>query len=82
MDDFEGPLLEHLTRASAEAGNDAPITRDTKLLQSGLLDSIGIVGLIQFIESRFGIQIPDADVGLELLDTPASIAGYLVARRG
>lgn len=80
-DNFLPPLLAHLANSAAEAGSDQPIRPDTKLLQTGLLDSIGIVGLIQFIESRFAIEIPDADLTPELLETPASIAAWLAGRR-
>jgi len=35
-----------------------PPARDTDLLDSGLLDSLGVVSLISEIESAFGMELP------------------------
>lgn len=80
MEEIEQPIMAYLSKAVAEAGSKGPVTPQTGLLRAGLLDSIGLVGLIQFLEAQFDLQIPDADLGPELFETPASIASY-VARR-
>lgn len=57
------------------------VTSDTRLLESGLLDSIGLVRLIQFIEETFGVAIPDADVTPDTFASPSDLATYVGARR-
>jgi acyl carrier protein len=81
MAKFEQPILEYLAKAIAEAGNTEEVTLQTGLLEEGLLDSIGLVGLIQFLEFEFELQIPEAELTPELFETPASIAGYIAKRR-
>lgn len=56
---------------------DDPISPDTELFSSGLLDSVSMVGLITFIEERSGATIPPADVTLENFDTIARIVAYV-----
>lgn len=80
MQDIEQPILAYLARATAGAEGAAALGPETGLVESGLLDSIGLVGLIQFIESEFDVRIPDADMVPELFETPRSVADY-VARR-
>lgn len=80
MDAVGQMILGYLSKAVADAGRNDPVTAKTSLLETGLLDSMGLVGLIQFIESEFRLQIPDADLTAELFETPASVAEY-VARR-
>lgn len=80
MDKVGQTIMVYVSKAVADAGNDGQVTPQTGLLEQGLLDSIGLVGLIQFIESEFALQIPDADLTPELFETPASVAAY-VARR-
>lgn len=80
METIEQPILAYLSKAVAESGGTEAVTPDTGLLAAGLLDSIGLVGLIQFIEAEFALQIPDADLNPELFETPRSVAEY-VARR-
>ena len=52
MSDIERPILEYISGGGAEAGGPA-VTRDTPLLESGVLDSINLVRLVQFLEERF-----------------------------
>lgn len=59
-----------------------PVAADSQLLESGLLDSINLVQLIQFVEERFGVSIPDADIGPEIFATPAALAAYVDGRLG
>ncbi|MHB1104613.1 MAG: phosphopantetheine-binding protein [Devosia sp.] len=80
METVEQSILAYLAKAVAESGSEFQVIPQTKLLQAGLLDSMGLVGLIQFLEAQFDLRISDADLGPELFETPASIASY-VARR-
>jgi acyl carrier protein len=80
MSAVEQSIIAHI--AEVAAGSSVEVTRETGLLESGLLDSINLVGLIQFIEEKFSIQIPDSDIGAELFETPASIADYVERRMG
>ena len=40
----------------------ANINDDEDLLGGGVIDSIGILRLVGFIEEKFGIRVPDEDV--------------------
>jgi D-alanine--poly(phosphoribitol) ligase subunit 2 len=80
MNDVEQSILEHI-RGVAAASN-VKIDRDTGLLETGLLDSINLVGLIQFLEERFGIRVPDSDIGSDLFASPASLIAYVETRIG
>ena len=82
MNPVEQTILAYLAKAVAEDGGAGKVALQTGLLESGLLDSIGLVGLIQFIESEFDLQIPDADLNPELFETPASLAEYVARRLG
>ncbi len=76
MSRYEEPIVEFIRGVVAEAGGGT-VARDTPLLETGVLDSINLVRLIQFIEERFGIDIPDSDFGPELFESPASLAAYV-----
>lgn len=53
---------------------------EASLTQAGVLDSMGVLELIMFVEQHFGIAIPDEDTLPENLDTVSGIVGY-VSRR-
>ena len=42
---------------------------DTPLLSSGIIDSIGVVGLIEFIESKFSIEFTPGELDRNSLET-------------
>ena len=80
MNSYEQPILDFVSDVVAEAGGGA-VVHDTPLLEAGVLDSINLVRLIQFMEERFGISIPDSDFGPELFESPASLAAYVERRK-
>ena len=80
MNDIEQSILDHI-RGVAAASN-VNVERDTGLLETGLLDSINLVGLIQFLEERFSIRIPDNDIGADLFQSPATLVSYVEKRLG
>lgn len=73
-------IVTYLQGVVAEGGNSVTVTPETQLLESGLLDSINLVRLVQFLEEQFAIRIPDTDLGAELFATPATIAAYVETR--
>ena len=50
------------------------------LLLSGLVDSLGMMRLVAFIESHFGFKVPAGDVKLANFATLEAIADYVTAR--
>ena len=47
------------------------------LLENGVMDSTGILELVAFLESDFAIQMSDAEIVPDNLDSIAAIAAYL-----
>lgn len=58
----------------------AGLEADESLTQAGVLDSMGVLELIMFIEQHFDVSIPDEDTLPENLDSVSRIVGY-VSRR-
>lgn len=50
---------------------------DERLLESGILDSMGVMELMVFIEEEFGIEVADAEITEANLGSVSSIAGYI-----
>ena len=59
---------------------DSALPDDVPLLATGMLDSIGVLGLINFLESRYDIEFMPRDLDLRRLETIRSI-GEIVARK-
>jgi acyl carrier protein len=52
------------------------------LLDAGLIDSTGILELVAFIETEFSIQMSDADIVPDNLDSVQTIVRYVEGKRG
>ena len=47
------------------------------LLENGVMDSTGILELVAFLETEFSLQMSDAEIVPDNLDSVAAIAGYV-----
>jgi acyl carrier protein len=54
---------------------------DTSLLRQGILDSMGVMEMVEFISSEFGVTVADTDITEANIGTLGSIADYVLARR-
>lgn len=57
--------------------HNANLNEDDDLLNTGILDSLGILQLVAFIEERFGIQVREEDVTYENFMSINALANYL-----
>ncbi len=56
---------------------DVVVANDTELLLSGLVDSLGVVQIVAWLEDRFAMQIDPADVVFENFETPGRIVEFV-----
>ncbi len=52
------------------------------LFAKGVIDSMGVLELIGFVEQEFGFEVGDEDINEENLGTLADIARYVTSRSG
>jgi acyl carrier protein len=53
---------------------------DTSFLDIGLIDSTGILELVDFLEEQFGVEIEDEELVPENLDSITNICRYLESK--
>lgn len=84
MTTFASPLHESLTRfILQELNSDLEITAvgpDDDLLEGSLVDSLGIMRLISFIDGEFGVTVPPEDMTIENFISVNAIVAYLQPR--
>lgn len=50
---------------------------ETSLLDSGVIDSTGVLEVIAFIENEFGVEVADEEMRPDNLDSIARIARFI-----
>lgn len=58
-----------------------PPARDQPLVQSGLVDSTGILEIVTFLESEFGVHTSDEELAVDNFGSIARIAQFVVAKQ-
>ena len=65
-----------LTEIAVDLGKKS-LVPDEDLLEQGILDSIGIMKLIVFIEGNFGIQVEDEEIIPENFQSLNSMVAFI-----
>lgn len=53
------------------------LQEDASFLEAGIIDSTGVLELVCFLESTFGIEIADDEMLPENLDSIRAVSGYV-----
>ena len=55
----------------------ASLADDTSLLESGIIDSTGIMELVMFLEQTFQIRVEDSEIVPDNLDSLTQLTAYI-----
>jgi acyl carrier protein len=73
-------INDYISRELVQDPALLPLANETSLLESGILDSLGLLRLVVFLEEQFGITMGDADLLPENFASVNTICAYLRAR--
>ncbi len=66
-------VLQYVIDEYVEEDDDMEVTYSTPLISGGIVDSFSMVSLKVFLETKYGIQIPDAKATPEAFDSVNNI---------
>lgn len=70
-------ILKYITDELTHEALDEALEADDDLLGGGILDSLGMMKLILFIENEFEVKVPPEDMVIENFMTVGHITSYL-----
>ena len=73
---MRGAIRQFIT-ANFYVADDSSLTDDTSLLESGVVDSTGVLEIISFLEEHFSIKVADAEMVPDNLDSIGKIVTFL-----
>ncbi len=71
-----GELLGFIRKRFA-VGDDRPLDARTPLFSEGIVDSIGLLEMISFIEERFRVTVHPSDLVLENFESVGAMCRFL-----
>jgi acyl carrier protein len=63
-------------------GEDKGLTDRTSFLENGIIDSLGILELVEYMDKEFGVAVADEELLPENLDSIDNIVAFLVRKNG
>jgi acyl carrier protein len=79
-DTFERELRKYLVENFLFGDESTPLEADTSFLETGMIDSTGVLELIRYLEESAGISVADEEIVPDNLDSIAKI-GRFVAKK-
>jgi acyl carrier protein len=81
MKEATGVVLDWIRENTAHPDADQALSADTALLDEGWLDSLRIVRLVSFVETRFDVAVELEDLTPENFETVEHIAALIERAR-
>lgn len=79
--EIEAELNAYIVREVLDGKTDG-LESDTPLLEGGIIDSMVMANMLAFIESRFGIDVPPAEVTPLHFESLRAIAALVASLSG
>lgn len=65
------------------AGKDDPgFKNDDSFMETRVIDSTGIMELLEFVEEEWGISVDDSELTPDNFDSVQKVAGFVQAKQG
>jgi len=79
--EIKAKIRGKLAELVSELGHDASQIRDDDIIPAtGLVDSAGILGLVVWYESAFGLSLRQEEINIDNLGSIESMADYVLKR--
>jgi acyl carrier protein len=73
--------IREFVRTRFPLARNLEFTDEDSLLDAGVIDSLGILDLVGFLEETFGIQASDEDLNPENFDSIATLVRFVESKR-
>ncbi|HOO47611.1 MAG TPA: acyl carrier protein [Deltaproteobacteria bacterium] len=77
MPDIQTTIIDFIKENFIMGRSDTVIDVEESLIESGIMDSTGVLELVEFLEATFNIQIEDEELVPENLETVKNIVEFL-----
>jgi acyl carrier protein len=75
-------VRDHIRETMLIGLSDQSIEPDESLLERGVIDSTGVLELVEFLEERYAIEIEDKDITTDNLDSLNAITAFVLRKLG
>ena len=73
-------IREFIANHFLKGGEVTTISDDVSFLEEGIIDSVGVLELVAFIEEKFGFRVEDEEIIPENLDSIDRLVVYVQSK--
>jgi len=74
---IEDQIKDYIARNLLFSDNGFPYSEGVSFLDEGIVDSVGVMELVSFVEEDFHVNVDDLDITPENFDSVSKIAAYV-----
>ena len=78
---IEAQLRKYILQNFMYTDDESRLTRDMSLIDSGVMDSTGVLELVGFIEQQFGFKVDDTELVPENFDSVAKLVAFVEGKK-
>jgi acyl carrier protein len=79
---IEQPIRDFIATRLLYSNEGFTHTDDASLLREGIIDSLGVVELVEFLQAHFQVKVEQQDVRPDNFDSVAKMAAFVRRKRG
>jgi len=81
MNPIEQQLRQFVIETFLFGNDDGQFSSDDSFMEKGLIDSMGILNLVSFVENEYDIEVTDAELIPEIWDSVNRIAAFIASKK-
>jgi len=74
---IEDNIKDYIARNLLFSDNGFPYADDASFLDEGIVDSVGVMELVTFVEESFGLKVNDFEITPDNFDSVSRLAKYI-----
>jgi acyl carrier protein len=79
---IENQIKDYIAKNLLFSDNGFPYPDEASFLNEGIVDSVGVMELVAFVEDKFGLKVDDLDVTPDNFDSVSQLASYIRSKSG
>jgi len=80
--DLKSKIRQFIVETFLFGSEEEPFGDDDSFLEKGIIDSTGVLELIEYIEENFRIKVEDDELVPENLDSLNNVTAYIIGKTG
>lgn len=81
MEDITAAIRTYIAQNILFSGETYPYSDDASLLDEGIVDSMNVLELVNFVEDQFGIKVSDHEIVPDNFDSVRRLATFIERKR-